>query len=79
MSLRNHADGIASFFDTVLTGEIVNSRSLLAQLTLTPKSKRGLAAGDPLDGVDVAGGDRRARDMRRSHTENFAPPAAGKR
>jgi len=49
---RNHAN--AGDCDAVLNG---HSRSVLAQFGLTPKSKRGLAAGeagaavDPLDGV----------------------------
>jgi len=31
----------------------VTGRSLLAQFGLTPKSKRGLAAGDPGEAVDA--------------------------
>ena len=39
MSPRNHAACVAILINT--------GRSLLAQLGLTPKSKRGLAANDP--------------------------------
>ena len=40
MSPRNHAD-----YTPILSD---HSRSLLAQFGLTPKSRRGLAARDPL-------------------------------
>ena len=48
MSPRNHAD-----CDAVLSGHF---RSLLAQVGLTPKSKRGLAASDPGEAVDPLNG-----------------------
>ena len=50
---RNHADGVGSYCDAVLSGEIVTGRRLLAQFGLTPKSKRGLAAGDVGDPLDA--------------------------
>jgi hypothetical protein len=50
MSPRNHAACIAN--DAVLSG---HSRSLLAQFGLTPKSKRGLAASDPVDALGQIG------------------------
>jgi len=43
MSPRNHAD-----CDAILSGEIITGRTLLAQFGLTPKFRRGLAAGDPV-------------------------------
>jgi hypothetical protein len=46
MSRRNHADCIGNDCDAVLSGEIIAGRSLLAQFGLTPKSRRGLAAGE---------------------------------
>jgi hypothetical protein len=46
MSPRNHADCVGNYCNAVLSGDI--SRSLLAQFGLTPKSKRGLAASDPV-------------------------------
>ncbi|MFP6765762.1 MAG: hypothetical protein VB858_19180 [Planctomycetaceae bacterium] len=51
MSPRNHADCVGNYSDAVLSGEIIAGRtfrSLLAQFGLTPKSKRGLAARDPV-------------------------------
>jgi hypothetical protein len=52
MAPRNHAAGIGDDCDAVLSCEIIAGRSLLAQFGLTPKSKRGLAAGDPGEAVD---------------------------
>ena len=49
MSPRNHADCVGNYCDDVLSGHF---RSLLAQFGLTPKSKRGLAAGDLGEAVD---------------------------
>ena len=60
MSRRNHAAGSGDDCDAVLSGEIIAGRSLLAQFGLTPKSKRGLAAGEL--GEVEPGGDRRARE-----------------
>jgi len=48
MSPRNHADCIGNYCDAVLSGHF---RNLLAQFGLTPKSKRGLAAWEAVDGV----------------------------
>ena len=48
---RNHADCDGSYCAAVLSGHF---RSLLAQFGLTPKSKRGLAAIDPGEAMDVA-------------------------
>jgi len=45
MSPRNHAD-----YTNALSGHF---RSLLAQFGLTPKSRRGMAASDPGEAVDV--------------------------
>ena len=51
MASRNHADCVGN--DAVLSG---HSHSLLAQLDLTPKSKRGLAASDPGEAADSLNG-----------------------
>jgi len=45
---RNYAACVGNDCDAVLSGEIIAGRSLLAQFGLTPKSRRGLAASDPL-------------------------------
>ena len=45
MAPRNHADCVASYCDAILSGEIIAGRYVVAQFGLTPKSKRGRAAG----------------------------------
>jgi hypothetical protein len=56
MSRRNHAAGIGDDCDAILSGEIIAGRTLPAQFGLTPKSKRGMAAGDPGEAVDPLDG-----------------------
>jgi hypothetical protein len=53
MSPRNYAACIGNDCVAVLSGEIVQPRSLLAQFGLTPKSKRGLVSSDPGEAVDA--------------------------
>jgi len=48
---RNHTNGVGSYCDAVLSGEIVTGRRLLPQFGLTPKSKLGLTASDPVDAL----------------------------
>ncbi len=50
MSLRNHAACIDNHCIAILTDHF---RNLLAQFGMTPKSRRGLAASNPGEAVDV--------------------------
>ena len=70
MAPRNHAACIGN--DTVLCGEVVTGRSLLAQFGLTPKSRRGLAAGDVVDGATVPHCGISARPSLRASVTDFA-------
>ncbi len=51
MAPRNHAACVGSYCEAILSGEIIAGRYVVAQFGLTPKSKRGLAAGG---GADLA-------------------------